>query len=290
MRILLLGKNGQLGWELHRTLVEIGEVWALDYPEVDLAQPDSLCLAIRETQPELIVNAAAYTAVDQAENEPDLALAINGKAPGLIAEEARKLGAAMIHFSTDYVFDGMKGSVYIETDPPKPLGVYGQSKLVGDEAVMQVDGTYWIFRPSWVYSLRRDSFVTKVLHWARQNSILRVVADQISNPTWARMVAEVVAELFRNYSSAMNDRRGLYHLAGDGYTSRFEWAQVILSLDPHPEEQVVQLMLPAVTSDFPTPAKRPLFSALSCERFTTTFGLRLPAWQDSLKLAMTLQN
>jgi dTDP-4-dehydrorhamnose reductase len=289
-RILLLGKIGQLGWELCRTLAPLGEVIPLDYPEIDLAQPESLRAVIRQARPAVIVNATAYTAVDRAESEPELAGAINGQAPRVMAEEARDLGAALIHYSTDYVFDGTKGSSYRETDVPNPLGVYGQSKLAGERAIQESGGAYLILRTSWVYSLRRDSFVTKVLAWARQQPVLRVVADQVSNPTWGRMLAEVNAQLLAkaggDAAGWVQERAGLYHLAGEGAASRYEWAKAILDCDPRREEQVVQRIEPAATSEFPAPARRPLYSALNCDRFVETFGLRLPDWRAALRLAM----
>src|SRR5690554_3593738 len=180
MRILLLGKNGQLGWELVRTLAPLGEVITVDYPEIDLSRPETVLKPIRTIRPQLIVNATAYTAVDRAESEPEKAYAVNAESPGLMAEEARSLRAGLIHYSTDYVFDGTKGSPYNEKDTPNPLSVYGSSKLAGERAIEQTGGAYLIFRTSWVYSLRRDSFVTKVLQWARQNRSLKLVKDQIS--------------------------------------------------------------------------------------------------------------
>jgi dTDP-4-dehydrorhamnose reductase len=292
MHILLLGKIGQLGWELRRTLAPLGEITALDYPEIDLTQADPIRQAIRQARPQVIVNATAYTAVDRAESEPEVAHAINGLAPGLMAEEAAALGAALIHYSTDYVFDGTKGSPYIESDPPHPLGVYGQSKLAGEQAIQAAGGKYLIFRTAWVYTTRRDSFVTKVLQWARQQRTLRMVTDQVSNPTWARMLAEITAHLLardgKNPIEWLGERAGLYHLAGDGYASRMEWGRAILRCDPRPQEQAVQEIQPAVTADFPTPAQRPLFSALDCERFSETFGLRLPHWETALQMAMEL--
>jgi len=289
MRILLLGKNGQLGWELVRTLAPLGEVITVDYPEIDLSRPETVLKPIRTIRPQLIVNATAYTAVDRAESEPEKAYAVNAEAPGLMAEEARSLRAGLIHYSTDYVFDGTKGSPYNEKDTPNPLSVYGSSKLAGERAIEQTGGAYLIFRTSWVYSLRRDSFVTKVLQWARQNRSLKLVKDQISGPTWARMLAEITAQLIVPGSSDihgwMRERCGLYHLAGSGYASRLEWGQAILKYDPHPEEQVAEEVLPAATADFPAPAQRPLFSALDCGCFERTFGLRLPDWELALKLA-----
>lgn len=290
MHILLLGKNGQLGWELRRTLAPLGAVTALDYPEIDLARPEGIRQVVRETRPQVIVNATAYTAVDRAESEPELALAINGRAPGVLAEEAAALGAALIHYSTDYVFDGEQDRPYTEEAPPNPLGVYGQSKLAGEQAVAQAGGCHLILRTSWVYSLRRDSFVTKVMQWARQQRTLRMVTDQVSGPTWSRMLAEISAQLLaagrEDAAGWLGERRGLYHLAGDGYASRLEWAQAILRYDPRRAEHLAQEIVPARTADFPTPARRPLHSALNCAKFNETFGLRLPAWEETLCLAM----
>ena len=289
MRILLLGKYGQLGWELHRSLLPLGEVLALDYPEIDLTK-DHFRQAIRDFRPQVIINATAYTAVDRAESEAELAMAINARAPGIIAEQASRLEAAMIHFSTDYVFDGAKGRDYVETDPPNPLGLYGKSKLAGELAIQQVGGAYLILRTSWVYSLRRDSFVTKVLEWSRQQATLRVVADQVGNPTWARILAEITTQVLAKGSHDLpgwlRERGGLYHLAGSGRASRLEWAEAILQYDPRQEQQRVQEILPARTADFPTPAQRPLHSALDCGRFGEVFDLRLPDWRLSLQLAM----
>ena len=225
MRILLLGKYGQLGWELHRTLSPLGEIVALDFPEIDLTQGNNVRQLVRDIQPTVIVNATAYTAVDRAETEPEIAMAVNSLAPGLLAEEAMTTGSALVHFSTDYVFDGTKGSDYVETDIPNPLGVYGKSKLDGERAIEQVDGCYLILRTSWVYSLRRECFVTKVLEWSRHQPTLRVVSDQASNPTWARMLAEATAQLLSkgitDVAGFLRERRGLYHLAGSGRSSRF---------------------------------------------------------------------
>lgn len=287
MKMLLLGKNGQLGWELQRCLQPLGEVVAVDYPEIDLRAPDSLRSLIREVNPRILLNATAYTAVDRAETEPDLAMQINAIAPTIMAEECLARDRVLIHYSTDYVFDGTKGSPYGEEDTPHPLNQYGYSKWKGEQAIQEVEGLYLIFRTAWVYSLRGDSFVRKVLQWSRQQETLRVVDDQISNPTWSRMLAEITALLLARYSvDELAERKGLYHLAGDGYCSRYEWAKAILELEPSPAEQVAQQILPASSADFPTPAQRPLFSALSCERFVTAFNLRLPPWKEALKLAL----
>src|SRR5574341_1498485 len=253
MRILLFGKNGQLGWELSRTLAPLGEVIAYDFPEVDLSDEAGLVQIVRRLRPEGIVNAAAYTAVDRAESEAERAFAVNSRAPGLMAQEAQALGAAMVHYSTDYVFSGRKGSPYIETDLPDPLGVYGRSKLEGDRAVEQACRAHLTLRTSWVYSLRGDSFVTKVLQWSRQQPTLRVVDDQIGSPTWAHTLAEATAQLLakggKDVSGWFRERGGLYHLAGDGFASRLEWAQAILRYDPRKEEQLTREILPARTAD-----------------------------------------
>ena len=290
MHILLLGKYGQLGWELQRTIAPLGDILALDFPQIDLKQEGSLREPIHDIRPRVILNATAYTAVDRAESEPEIAQAINTHAPRMMAEEAKKIGAAIIHYSTDYVFDGTKGSDYLEQDTPNPLNVYGQSKLAGERAIQEVGGSYLILRTSWVYSVRRDSFVTKVLEWSRTQTSLRIVRDQVSNPTWCRMLAEATAQLLvmagKDVAGWMDERRGIYHLAGSGRASRFEWAQAILEMDPRREEQIVHEVQPALTHDFPTPAVRPLHSALNCDRFTDTFGLSLPEWREALKLAM----
>jgi dTDP-4-dehydrorhamnose reductase len=290
MRILLLGNRGQLGWELERSLLPLGEILAVDYPGINLAEPGTALKAVRHFQPHCIVNATAYTDVDRAESEAGLAFAVNATAPGLLAQEAVKIGAAFIHYSTDYVFDGSKGSPYNESDLPHPLNVYGQSKLEGEQAVANAGGAYLILRTSWVYSLRRDSFVTKVLNWARQQKSLLLVSDQVSGPTWARMLAGITALLLVKAGDDplawLAERSGVYHLAGSGYCSRKEWGEAILRLDGQKQEQLVEEILPASTADFPTAAQRPLFSALDCSRFINTFGLQLPAWELALQLAM----
>jgi dTDP-4-dehydrorhamnose reductase len=290
MRILLLGNTGQLGWELERALAPLGELVAVDYPQINLADEKVTREFVSTVAPQVIVNATAYTAVDRAESERELAMAVNRDGTGVLAEQALRLGAVLIHYSTDYVFDGVKGTPYLETDVPHPLNVYGESKLAGEKAVEQVGGSYLILRTSLVYSLRRDSFVTKVLAWGRQQRQLRLVSDQVSNPTWCRMLAEVNSQLLAkagdDFYGWILARKGVYHLAGDGFASRLEWGKAILENDPKRDEQIVEQILPAKTVEFPTPAQRPLFSALNCEHFFHTFGLRLPNWQTALKLAM----
>lgn len=292
LHILLLGNKGQLGWELERTLSSLGTISAYDFPEIDLTQEHSLRQLIGGIQPNLIVNATAYTAVDRAESEPELAYAVNQDAPRIMAEEAQILGSALVHFSTDYVFDGTGDRPYSEQDTPNPLNVYGQSKLAGEKAIQGVGGAYMILRTSWVYSLRRDSFVTKVMQWARQHRELRLVTDQVSCPTWCRALAEATAQMLVKGSKDIypwfKKRTGLYHLAGSGYASRLEWGLAVLRSDPHRDEHVVDVVSPASTDEFPTPARRPLFTPLNCDLFTQTFDLRLPDWEAALRLAMDI--
>ena len=290
LRILLIGRSGQLGWELQRCLAPLGEVVTYDYPEIDLGKPASLPSLVRGVNPQVIVNAAAYTNVDKAESEVELARQINAVAPGVLAEEAKRLNAAFIHYSTDYVFDGRKGAPYVESDAPNPLNVYGQTKLEGEQAVQAIGGAYLVLRTSWVYSMRQGGFVSKVLQWARQQEVLRVVDDQISGPTSARLLAEVTALILAQGRDDpvgyIREKAGLYHLAGSGACSRFEWAQAILELDPKKNEHKIRQLLPAKSSQFPTQAERPLVSVLECEKFEQAFGLRLPEWRGALQLAM----
>lgn len=288
--LLLFAKNGQLGWELNRTLQTLGRVIAVDISEADFENPNSVVEMIRRVKPAYIINPAAYTAVDRAENETDRARMINAETPGIIAEEARRMGAVFIHYSTDYVFDGTKGSPYVEEDATNPLNAYGQTKLEGEQAIGQVGGAYLILRTSWVYSLRGDGFVSKSLKWARSQKTLRVVSDQIGSPTWARALAEVTAAVIARSLPASQDffveKGGLFHLGGAGSVSRFDLTREILSCEPRREEQIVERIEPALTADFPTPARRPLSTALDCSRFERVFGLKLPNWKDALQLAL----
>ena len=290
MRILLIGKNGQVGWELQRSLLPIGEITAVHYPEIDLADVDQIRRWVRDVRPDVIVNAAAYTDVDKAESEPDLAYTINGTAPGVLAEEAKQLGAVLVHYSTDYVFDGTTDTPYLESNAPNPLSVYGESKLAGEEAVQAVGGAHLILRTSWVYSTRRKCFLTQVLRWSREQKEMRVVTDHVASPTWCRMLAQATAQILAKGSDNLlgwiKERQGLYHIASSGAASRYEWAQVILAQDPHTTEQIVERLLPAQTSEFPAPAQRPAYSALGCDNIQAVFGIYLPAWETSLALAM----
>lgn len=287
MKILLFGSLGQLGTELQRTLSRFGEVAEYNIHILNLEHTQQVRETIHTVKPDIIVNASAYTAVDQAESEAQKAFLVNGDIPGLFAEEAAKLNAFLVHYSTDYVFDGMKGALYLEGDETNPLGVYGKSKLAGEEAIKSQNVNYLILRTSWVYSRNRSSFVTKVLEWARKQEKLSIVSDQVSNPTWARTLADVTAQLVGKGFDCLTEHRGLYHVAGNGYASRLDWAKKIIELDPNKHEQKVKEIVPALTSDFPTPAQRPLFSALDCSLFQSTFDIPLPKWEDALKQAMT---
>lgn len=290
MRILLYGKNGQLGWELRRALSAQGEVVALDYPEIDFTQTTALRDATIGLRPDLVVNAAAYTAVDRAESEPEAARLVNAAAPGALAEAALDLRVPLIHYSTDYVFDGRKGAAYVEEDPTDPLNEYGRSKREGEKAVAAAGGAFLTLRTSWVYSTRQGGFVAKVREWARSQKVMRMVTDQVGSPTWTRALAEATAYLVaiagRDRYTWFAERSGLYHLGGDGAASRFEWARAILDLDPGKAEQTVEELRPALTREFPTPAERPLRTPLDCSHFRETFGLRLPPWREALEMAL----
>lgn len=287
-QILQIGKVGQLGWELLRTCAPLGEVVALDYPDVDLSDSKSLRELVRSIKPDIIINAAAYTNVDRAESEPEKARAINTTGPGVLAEEAKRINAVLVHYSTDYVFDGTKDSPYVETDTPNPLSVYGQTKLEGEQAIVASGCVNLVLRTSWVYSMRQGGFVTKVLQWARTQAVMRVVNDQISSPTSARMLAEVTALILaqgrEDVFGYLSENGGLYHCAGGGSCSRYEWAKAILEYDPRKEEQVVKELLPAKSADFDVPANRPMVSVLECNNLFGTFRLRQPTWEECLRL------
>ena len=289
-KILQIGTNGQLGWELLSTCAPLGEVVALDYPEVDLSDSSGLRELVKSVNPDIIINAAAYTNVDKAESEPEKARAINATGPGILAEEAKKINAVQVHYSTDYVFDGTKGSPYLETDTPKPLSVYGQTKLEGEQAVAASGCVNLVLRTSWVYSMRQGGFVTKVLQWARTQEVMRVVDDQISGPTSARMLAEITALILAqgrdDVFGYLKGKGGLYHCAGGGSCSRYKWAKAILELDPRKEEQKVKELLPAKSADFAVPANRPMVSVLNCDRLNQKTGLSCPEWKSDLRMVM----
>jgi dTDP-4-dehydrorhamnose reductase len=286
-KILLFGKIGQVGWELRRTLAPMSRLVCVDYPEVDFCNPDSIRTWIRDTAPDIVVNAAAYTAVDKAESESALALKINGEAPGLMAEEAKKLGALLVHYSTDYVFDGTKTVPYVETDAPHPLGAYGQTKLAGDQAIEATGCAHLIFRLCWVYGARGNNFMLTMQRLARERENLRVVRDQIGCPTWSRMIAETTALALRQVHPPDEARAlsGVYHLCASGQTSWHGFANAIIDLLPAEEKKCREVEAIAST-EYPTPTQRPAYSVMSTAKLERLFGLRLPDWQDSLRLVV----
>ncbi len=285
-KILLIGKVGQVGWELRRTLAPLATVVCVDYPEVDLTEPDSIRKWVRDVQPQLVINAAAYTAVDKAETESELAMKINGVAPGLLAEEAKRLGAGLIHYSTDYVYDGAKGAAYVEEDVPNPLSAYGRSKLAGDQAIQQVDGGYLIFRLCWVYGARGNNFLRTITRLAYERETLRVVRDQVGCPTWSRMIAEATALVVQQTGAgALREVKGIYHLSARGSTSWHGFAEAIVARRPPDQRRCRQIeAIPA--TEYPSPTRRPANSVLDGEKLARVFGLRLQDWQESLELVM----
>ena len=286
MNILLTGKNGQVGWELARALLPLGNVAAFDHAGLDLADAAAVRRKLDEVRPDAIVNAAAYTAVDRAESEPELASAINAAAPALLAQEAARRGALLIHYSTDYVFDGAKAAPYVETDPTAPLGAYGRSKLAGEEGIRAAGCEHLIFRTSSVYGARGANFLRTILRLAAEREELRVVNDQIGAPTWARLIAEATAHALKQ---AMRERRdgafrsGTYHLAAAGETSWHGFASAIVE---GRQGLRVKAVTPITTVDYPTPAQRPANSRLDTGAFRARFGLALPDWRDCLQLCL----
>lgn len=281
MRVLVCGHNGQVAQALKTQLAGLGEIHLLGRDQLDLAQPEALREPLRQLAPGLIINAAAYTAVDQAETEPDTAFAINAQAPGVLAEEALRLGAPLIHYSTDYVFDGEKATPYNEQDVPNPLGVYGRSKLAGEQAIAAVGGTHLILRTSWVYSLHGRNFLLTMQHLLQEKPQLRVVDDQIGAPTWATTIALSTRVLIERWQAGRAGAWGTYHLAAQGQTSWFGFAQAIgeqLKARGLPCAE----LLPIPSSEYPTPARRPANSRLDCSRLAREWGVTLPHWQQAL--------
>ena len=271
MKILLTGRNGQVGWELERSLAPLGQVIATDLATLDLADADATRLAVRAAKPDVIVNAAAYTAVDKAESERDLAHAINATAVGVLAEETKRLGALLVHYSTDYVFDGTKPSPYVEDDAPNPVNVYGASKLAGERAVQASGCGYLILRTSWVYGPRGSNFLLTMLRLARERPELQVVDDQFGAPTSSLAIARATAQLLRRGAG------GLYHLTAAGAVTWCGFARAILA-----RAGIATPVRAIRTEDYPTPAKRPRNSRLDCSRLRKDFDLALAPWEDQL--------
>jgi dTDP-4-dehydrorhamnose reductase len=286
-KILLFGKIGQVGWELRRTLAPMSQLVCVDYPDVDLTKPDSIRQWIQDSSPSIIINAAAYTAVDKAETEFALAMKINGDAPGVMAAEAKKRGALLVHYSTDYIFEGNKTSPYVEEDLPNPLSAYGRSKLAGDQAIQQVDGDYLIFRLCWVYGARGANFMLTMMRLARGREKLRVVNDQVGCPTWSRLIAETTALALNQIDTPAKAaaRKGVYHLCSSGQTSWHGFANAIIESMPV-EEKKCRTVEGIPSTEYLTPTKRPAYSVMSCAKLERVFGLRLPDWGESLRLVM----
>jgi dTDP-4-dehydrorhamnose reductase len=289
MSILLLGKDGQVGWQLQRSLAPHGTVIACGRSECDLTDSDRLRSLVRQVRPSVIVNASAYTAVDRAEAEPALAMRVNGEAPGVLAEEAAALSALLIHYSTDYVFDGCKATSYVESDPTGPQSVYGRSKLVGEEAIRAAGCKSVIFRTSWVFGARGGNFVKTILRLAREKETLNVVGDQVGAPTPAALIATVtgiVLAMLRQGREMNGDAQRLYHLCGGRPVSWHEFAVTIVELAAAMPGFDLRLapgaIRPIPSSEYPTAAVRPVNSRLDCSRLENDFGLQMPDWQPYL--------
>ena len=291
MKILLFGRNGQLGWELNRSLQPLGEIIVFDIEEVDFSEPESLRKIVQDESPDVICNAVAYTAVDKAEEDEELALKINGVAPGVLAEEALKLDALLIHYSTDYVFDGTKASPYIETDTPNPVNAYGRTKLAGELAVQSSGCDYLILRTSWVYASRANNFMLTMLKLAQEREELSIVSDQIGAPTTARLIAGTtvlcVQQIMKERIAGVYSS-DLYHLTASGHTSWHGFTEEIVNLASQSEK--LQLTIKDIkaipTSDYPTPATRPMNSQLALTKLESIFTIKMPDWKKSLSLCM----
>ncbi|MEH1927661.1 MAG: dTDP-4-dehydrorhamnose reductase [Nostoc sp.] len=284
--ILLIGNNGQLGKELQQILPDYGNIISIARPTLDLAQPDTLRNVIRSKQPQIIINAAAYTAVDKAESEAELASAINATAPLILAQESQKLGAFLIHISTDYVFDGNGCRPYQETYTTNPLSVYGKTKLAGEEAIRETCAHHLILRTAWVYGIfGKSNFVKTMLRLGAERQELRVVADQIGSPTWAQDIATVIAEMIPQLTPKIS---GTYHYTNSGVASWYDFAVAIF-------EEAQQLgfplkvehIVPITTAEYPTPARRPAYSVLACEKISAILGTYPPHWRQRLRQMLT---
>lgn len=291
MKILLLGSNGQIGWELSRCLLPLGEVISATRAQVDLSDYGKLQEFLQRAGPDVIINAAAYTGVDKAETEQDLADSVNHIAPGILAEQAEHSGALLVHYSTDYVFDGTKESPYTELDTPCPVSVYGRSKLAGEQAIQESGCEFLIFRTSWVFASRGHNFLRTILRLAGEREELNIVSDQVGSPSWARLIAETTAHCLRQ---TMIERQqeafssGIYHLTARGETSWHGFAEAIVKPMPgHWKNEIsVNKINPISTAEFPLPAERPKNSRLDTSLLEKHFGLTMPGWEKTLKLCM----
>jgi len=288
MRILVLGRSGQVGTALTQSLQGLGELIALDRAQLDLTNPDAIRTTLRELQPQIVINAAAYTAVDAAESDQTMAFQINAVAPRVMAEESERLGAALIHYSTDYVFDGGKQGAWMEDDATAPLSVYGHSKLAGEQAITDVGGTHLILRTSWVYGLQGKNFLLTMLKLAESRDSLAIVDDQIGAPTWALTIADATSAIIRDAGepAQLAALSGIYHLCAGGHTSWFGFAQAIFS---HASVQRKPQLRPITTAEYPTPAQRPHNSILNTDKFRRSFG-DLPTWDDALQTCLQMRS
>jgi dTDP-4-dehydrorhamnose reductase len=286
VRLLVTGANGQVGWELRHSLCGLGDMLAMDHTACDLSRPHDLPGIIREARPDVIVNAAAYTSVDKAEKEEELATVVNATAVGVIAEEARRLSALLVHYSTDYVFDGAKDCPYTENDLPRPINAYGRSKLAGERAIAQSGSEYLILRTCWVYAARGHNFLLTILRLAQEREELSIVADQIAAPTWARLIAQATAHIVQ---CTCRERAGadftseILHVTAGGSTSWCGFAAAIL--DQAMERGLLRnrpKLRSISSSEYPLPAARPKNSRLAAARVRERFGVRLPEWQEGL--------
>ena len=288
MRILVLGRSGQVGTALTQSLQGLGELIALDRAQLDLTNPDAIRTTLREMQPQIVINAAAYTAVDAAESDQAMAFQINAVAPRVMAEESERLGAALIHYSTDYVFNGGKQGAWMEDDATAPLSVYGHSKLAGEQAITDVGGTHLILRTSWVYGLHGKNFLLTMLKLAESRDSLAIVDDQIGAPTWALTIADATSAIIRDAGepAQLAALSGIYHLCAGGHTSWFGFAQAIFS---HASVQHKPQLRPITTAEYPTPAQRPHNSILNTDKFRRSFG-DLPTWDDALQTCLQMRS
>lgn len=286
--ILLTGVNGQVGFELARSLQGLGKVVALDRRELDLADLDQVRRVVREVKPGLIVNPAAHTAVDKAETDIDAAMRLNAETPGVLAEEAKRLGAALVHYSTDYVFDGTKDGAYVESDAVNPQNVYGKSKLAGEQAIAAAGCAHLIFRTSWVYGARGKNFLLTMLRLGVDRDELSVVADQFGAPTWSNTIAALSASVLAQAPVVgegdwWQQHSGIYHLTASGATSWHGFAEAIFEFSDLAKKPVVK---PIPAASYPTPAARPANSRISNDKLASTFGVRAPDWREALRLCM----
>jgi dTDP-4-dehydrorhamnose reductase len=290
VKILLTGADGQVGWELQRSLALLGEVHATNRATLDLSDAAAIRRLMRELQPALVVNAAAYTAVDKAESEEALAFAINAEAPGVLAEEAARLGAGLVHYSTDYVFDGSKQGAYLEDDPTNPLGVYGRSKLAGEQAVAANLQNFLTLRTSWVYAPRGKNFALTMLKLAQERDHLRVVADQRGAPTPARLIADATAVMLQKIgvtslpAASRWPKTGLYHLCSAGSTNWYEFARTVLQWQAKTLGRPALKIDPITTDQYPTAATRPANSVLNHQKLLNDFECSLPGWERAFEL------